>query len=264
MKRIRFYDDNINHISSVNVQYPDRIEAILVHERPIVTNVTKSRMVEKLHDYVSHVEKNGGWDLLGEDKDLLKILRFYKSLPNVTDIDFSQGVTVAAFRELEEWGRRLPNKAAGDRFKGKVFFDWDRVLNLMEGMYTPHDGMRYTIQAMQDKGFEPSGYVKVCLGTKERYAALLRVISTLITEGIEVNIVTNNGACVNNPTVMSQFHYIARALDPRVVVHCCNEFPNKALCIDTRGIADGVSFGKGRRNWKRKHQCLMFVNHGSF
>ena len=263
VKRIRFYDDNNYHIVSVEEKFPDRIDAIQVHELQILK--PGGSPVESLHDYVKFVRKHGGWDLTGRDHDLKTILDFYMTFPDAYDVEFSQGVTVEAFQELEKWARRLPARAPGDRFKGKVFFDWDRVLNLMEGMYIPRDAAtsRSTQAAMQAHNLHPRGYVKVCLGTKARYDALKKALRTLIVDNdIQVNIVTNNGSCANDDDT-SPFQYIAHFLDPLIVVHCCNMFDHKAACIDTRGIADGVSFGRSNKRTKRKDNIRMFLNHGS-
>lgn len=261
VKRIRFYDDNNNHIMSVARDFPDRIEAIQVHELPIVT--PSGPPVESLYDYVKFVRTHGGWDLTGMDRDLKSILDYYMTFPNDYEVEFSQGVTIEAFHELEDWARSLPARAPGDRFKGKVFFDWDRVLNLMEGMYIPRDATsRSTQAAMQAHKLHPRGYVKVCLGTKARYDALKKALQTLIVDNdIQVNIVTNNGSCANDDDT-SPFQYIAHFLDPHIVVHCCNMFHHKAACIDMRGIANGVSFGKSNQRSNRK-DIRMFVNHGS-
>jgi len=212
-----------------------------------------------LHDYVHYIRNYGDWDLTGADRDLKDVLDFYQSLRDDAGIELSQSVTVQAFQELEEWVDMLPPQSARDTFRGKVFFDWDRVLNLMEGMFIPPPDHHLPSFTYREFTLEPSGYAKVCFGTKARYLAFKRAVSHMIRKNVEVNIVTNNTTCSNDDE-NSAFHRIAKALDPRIVVHCCKDFRNKALCIDTRGITNGVSFGKRRKN--RKHHVGMFVNHG--
>jgi hypothetical protein len=252
VKRIRFYDDNVGHITAVNREFGDMIEGILVHQIPLMNCMTGD-MVTMLRDYENYIQECGGWDLDGEDSDLNGVLAVYGKIANAHE-EISQALSIQDFDDLQAWAAELPDNP-GRRFRGKVFFDWDQVLNHIEGMY-----VHPTIwQVRAQKNVEPSGYLKLCMGSKARMLKVKQTISYLFAHDIEVNIVTNNGSC-RNGDADAVFGYISAALDPRIQVHCCKTYPEKAACIRARDITQGVAFGKSKKSKKRHHGVLMFTN----
>ncbi len=236
IRKIRLYDDDPGHITSVQAAYPDVIQAIQVPQHPLVltgTYIQYMRMPEQ------------GWDLRGEDADLGRMLDYFETHRLTDEPVVSQGLQRQDFDDLQDWAERLPEQP-GRRIKGKVFFDWDQVLNHLEGVKV-HENMTILRQVPE---LTTSAYVKFCFGSKARYRMIRSTISMLLRENIEVHIVTNNGSCRNDDEE-AIFGHIAAALNPRVQVHCCRTYPNKALCIDARAITSGISsssssFGRSR------------------
>lgn len=246
VRRIRFYDDDPGHITAVQQEFADKIQAIQVPRHPLVLTGT----------YIEYLRlPSSGWDLAGEDSDLGRMIHYFETHGLTHEPVVSQGLQRQDFDDLQDWAERLPEQS-GRKIKGKVFFDWDQVLNHLEGMRV-HASMTVLRQVPE---LTPSAYVKMCFGTKDRYRMIRSTITMLIRQNIEVHIVTNNGSCANDDEE-AVFGHIAAALNPRVQVHCCRTYPNKAICIDDRAITSGLSFGgRGR---KKQGGIRMFTNLGA-
>lgn len=238
VKRIRFYDDNNGHISAVNDEFGHMVEGFLVPQNPLLNCITGEE-INTLRGYEEYIRECGGWDFDGADKDLNELLEMYSKIPNDHE-EVSQALTDRDLDELREWAERLPENP-GHRFKGKVFFDWDQVLNHIEGIYVAK-----TIQEVHDRNINQSAYLKLCMGSKARMLKVKQLVSFLFAQDIEVNVVTNNGSC-RNEDIDAVFGYITDVLDTRIQVHCCNTYAHKADCIRERNITNGVAFGKSRR-----------------
>ena len=248
VRRIRFYDDDPGHITAVQQEFADKIQAIQVPRHPLVLTGT----------YLEYLRSpSSGWDLVGEDSDLGRMIVYFETHGLTHEPVVSQGLQRQDFDDLRDWAERLPEQSGHRRIKGKVFFDWDQVLNHLEGMRV-HESMTLLRQVPE---LTPSAYVKMCFGSKARYQMIHSTISMLIRQNIEVHIVTNNGSCTNDDEE-AVFSHIAAALNPRVQVHCCRTYPNKAICIDERAITSGLSFGSSGER-KKKQGMHMFTNLGA-
>lgn len=233
VRRIRFYDDDPGHITAVQEAFPDTIQSIQVPRHPLILSG---------RTYLEYLRSpSSGWDLTGEDADLGRMVEYFETHGLTNEPVVSQGLQRQDFDDLQDWAERLPEQP-GRRIKGKVFFDWDQVLNHLEGMRV-HASITILRQVPE---LSPSAYVKMCFGTNERYRMIHSTISMLMRQGVEVHIVTNNAGCTNDDEE-AIFGHIAAALNPRIQVHCCRTYPNKAFCIDARAITSGLSFGNRRR-----------------
>jgi hypothetical protein len=237
--RIRFYDDDPRNIDAVNAAYPGVIESILVPRHALGVG-----------DYYNYIETTGGWDLDGADVDLRAVLVFLRQR-NVQERVVVHALTLAHFDSIRAWAGALPPPSGGRITRGKVFFDWDQVVSHLEGYVAP-----LQVDQLHANGLTASGYMKLCMGTRQRMDAFRGLVDYLIGRNVEVHIVTNNGGCSNTDD-QPTFRYIANSLDPRLQVSCCRTYASKGICIQARNISHlafgrrVLSFGSFKRRYKK-------------
>jgi hypothetical protein len=259
--RIRFYDDSIVNINSVSTAFPGVIDCIhvpavrLMHCRPGDAGVEPNLTAP--NGYFRFMEECGGWDLTGADEDLARLIAYFRAHNNLAEPHVSQAVTLAHIADIRTWADSLPDVTSGVR--GKLFLDWDQVVSHLEGFLAPSRVSH--LQHPSFAGIVPSGYAKLCLGTKERYDAMRGLFGHLLDHNMEVHIVTNNGTCVNRMDDFDFFRPMIATIDPRIQASCCKEVPyrgNKGMCILARDIAKlsfgrhVTSFGKFRAGYTKK------------
>lgn len=257
-RRIRFYDDDPKNLVAVNKYFADVVECI--HVPP--TLLVVGNELKGPDEYFRHIEENGGWDLTGEDADLAAVIRFLRSTGMTSQYSgVVQGLTLVELNDIRTWADSLPDPAApymqGTRvlttpIRGKLFLDWDEVVSQLEGIAAPR-----TMAEAGTAGVTPLGFLKLCMGSRARFVAMKELIAYLIdTKGMEVHIVTNNGACKKN----SVFQYVAQSLHPAITVNCCRDYRgDKGFCMSSLGITRMetvrllTSFGTFKRGYMRKH-----------
>lgn len=256
--RIRFYDDDPKNLVAVNKYFP-AVECI--HVPP--TLLVEGNELKGPDEYFRHIEEHGGWDLAGEDADLAAVIGYLRRFGVTSQYSgVVQGLTSVGFSDIRTWVDSLPDPPApymqGTRvltipIRGKLFLDWDEVVSQLEGIAAPS-----TMAGMGTAGVTPLGFLKLCMGSRVRLVAMKELIAYLIdTKGMEVHIVTNNGACKEN----SVFQYVAQSLHPEITVNCCRDYRggDKGFCVRSLGLTRMetvlllTSFGTFKRGYMRKH-----------
>ena len=217
----RFYDDSPDNIHAVSKDC--NIECIQVPR----TNKTVPKGSEdggSPHDYCRWVKKRGGWDLANADKDLADVLEYYSAREDFGEEDTSDSLTEPMMRELRTWAQTNRNARC-------VIFDFDRVINMTEGIMafdTPSD--------LHDAGLSVSGLTKYHMGTKERMALFRRVLNELVRREIAVCVVSNNEAALTK-TFVALLHHLHPVFTRETVV-ASKDYPTKLHCIRQRGLTD--------------------------
>lgn len=208
----RFYDDSPDNIS--DVQEDLRIECILV---PRITTGPRGADDEGTADeYIRYIEKEGGWDLDGEDSDLKDVLNRFRKDGTAED-NISDSLTEESMEDLRRWVMSNENAKC-------VIFDFDRVINRVEGV-VGYD----TEEEIRQIGITAAGLAKYHMGTKRRKRAFKRLLNDLIRRCIHIHIVTNNTAAG-----CELFYKIVKHIHPvftKATVHGSYDHDTKLLCI---------------------------------
>ncbi len=215
---IRFYDDSPDNIA--DVRKDEKIECIHV-ARTNRTVPKGSADGGSGRAYLDFVKSKGGWDLHGQDHDLLDVLRYYKD-HSYDEEDTSDSLTEPMMRDLRTWAQTNRNARA-------VFFDFDRVINQVEGILSFD-----TVSDVRGAGLTVSGLVKYHVGTKSRLALFRRVLDELVRIGIKVHVVSNNEAAKTEffVALLKGIHGVFS----REVVHASMDYPTKLHCIRQKGL----------------------------
>lgn len=258
--RIRFYDDDIRNIVNVHRSFPGVIECIHVPPVPLrdckvqqqittpTTPTTDANPLVRKNGYLTYIEECGGWELDGMDKDLHQVMKYLRNSAGGTVEDIVvQGLNYMDVQNIFEWSNDLPDvDTASGEIRGKLFLDWDQVVNHLEGVPIPQ-----LLEHIAKLGLTSSGITKYCVGKRARYDAFRNLFVHLFDRNVHVYIVTNNGGCRNND-LSSPFQSLAMELHPRIGVVCCRKeyHGDKGFCIQVTGIAQ-LAFG-------RRHSMLSF------
>jgi hypothetical protein len=216
LKNIRFYDDSEENIEDVQKDF--NIECIHV-PRTDTTPKGRSQGGEE-HEYIRYIRDHGKWDLDNKDSDLYDVLCFYHESPQMQEDEVSEGLTEKHINELLQWTRKNPNAKC-------VIFDFDRVLNRVEGVIG-YD----TVAEIRKYHLKPSGLAKYHLGSKRRMIKLKKMFDELVRRGIDVRIVTNNTAagCELFTEILKCIHPVFNkktihgSYDHDTKLHCIREF----------------------------------------
>ena len=265
--RVRFYDDDINNIRNVQESYPSVIECI--HVPYVYLNEdcsppqpgqarrsTGENPLTRPNAYNEYLRRCGKWDLTGADEDLQRVIELTGN--TYTEHVVAEGLNYMHVQDIFEWCNRLPDvDTTRGRIRGKLFLDWDQVVNHLEGVSTPRTLAEYA----RYPGLTASGLAKYCLGSRARYDAFRNLFAYLFSRNVRVYIVTNNGACRSrDPT--SAFQGLAHELHPEIRVVCCrvDYSGHKGQCIRGTRIAmlafgqerqRLMSFGKFQKSYKK-------------
>ena len=217
----RFYDDSPDNVRDVARDM--NIECIQV---PRSNKVVPKGSEDggSPHDYARWVKKRGGWDLEGEDRDIADVLDYYLQRDSFGEEDTSDSLTESMMRDLRTWAQTNRNARC-------VIFDFDRVINLTEGIMsfdTPSD--------LHDAGLTVSGLTKYHMGTKQRMQLFRRVLNELVRREVSVHVVSNNEAALTK-TFVAVLHNLHPVFS-RESVHASKDFPTKLHCIRQRGLTD--------------------------
>jgi hypothetical protein len=217
---IRFYDDSPDNISDVRKDMT--IECIHV---PRVNRKVPPGTCDggKNLDYCNYVKKKGGWKLDTVDSDLASVLEYYMNKDDFSEEDTSDSLTENGMRELRTWA--CTNRNASD-----VIFDFDRVINLTEGIMgydTPSD--------LHERDLRVSGLAKYHMGTKSRLMLFRRVLNELTRRNVRVHVVSNNEAAAT-PLFSALLHAIHPAFHRDNIYASCT-YKTKLHCIRQKGLA---------------------------
>jgi hypothetical protein len=121
--------------------------------------------------------------------------------PHVSDAyDIESGVQTPHIEELNSWIQETSTLS-----KRAAIFDWDRTLTMFEG---------FPIKTNATTTFEQR--LRYLLGGDERYDQIRNMLRDLHTQGIEIFILTNNGAC-GNPHYGNLFPNLVTDLFSRII-----------------------------------------------
>lgn len=207
---IRFYDDSPENIADVITH--GTIECIHVPR----TNTIMPRGMS----YNEFVRTRGGWKLNGKDADLLQVLDTLRSDEDVEE--FSDSLTEAHMTELRQWVRKKPQGSC------RVMFDFDRVINQVEGMIAG------SLKTIQEQQLNVPGLAKYHIGTKARWQAFRKTIDELLKHNANVSVVTNNPGC-QDESFVAVLNFI-HPVFTKENVHCSHRFANKLNCMSARKL----------------------------
>lgn len=206
----RFYDDSPENIADVITH--GSIECI--HVPRVNTLIAKGR------SYNEFVRSTGGWKLTGKDADLLQVLDTLKSDADLEE--FSDALTPEHMSELRRWVRAKPKGTC------RVMFDFDRVINMVEGMIAG------SVETIQGQNLNITGLAKYHIGTKERLQNFRKTVDELLRHNARVSVVTNNPGC-QDASFVEVLHYI-HPIFTKENVHCSYRFANKLNCMSARKL----------------------------
>ncbi len=207
---VRFYDDSPENIADVITH--GAIECI--HVPRINTSLPRDMT------YNDYVRTRGGWKLQGKDSDLLQVLDTLRSEQDMEE--FSDSLTEAHMSELRQWVRKRPKGSC------RVMFDFDRVINQVEGMIAG------SLKTIQEQQLNISGLAKYHIGTKARWQAFRKTVDELLKQGASVSVVTNNPGC-QDESFVAVLNFIHPAFT-KENVHCSYRFANKLNCMSARKL----------------------------
>lgn len=226
IKKYRFYDDDRNNIQKMKED--ERIQSILVKRRPLQSNTIglyDNYHINKSIYYREHIEYV--YDINGKDADIKNYIEIRRGLKNEDEHHVSEGLDILMLNELKEWADLLYQQeiqTEQQEYIGCVFFDFDRVLNCLEGITITRNLNDFkTIY-----NIEPYGILKYIFGSKERYDSIYYTIDYLLQRKIKVCILTNNTACDSHPSfkeLLGYYHNYFREYPDRI--YCSVTYPSK-------------------------------------
>lgn len=213
---IRFYDDMKGNITKMNQHVPTKlvprfIQSVLV-DGPVIAEGEK---------YVEAVQESFQ-PLPGSPLDAL--IRQLNS-KYVATFRAKSGLTWDHLSDLHIWGSRLAQLHTHGRLNGRLFLDFDYVINRLEGVAWPSSE-----ETFQEMG-NGEGHIMFAVGDITRLYSLRFLIHFLETNGIEVYILTNNLSCINE-IQKSYFERMIQKLHPVLTksrLLCGNEESNNKL-----------------------------------
>jgi hypothetical protein len=253
VKKYRFYDDEHANINAVSRD--SRVECILVPRRQMSDNTIgledeksfeyqrnsvdpnvffKANSIPK-KTYPDHVHDT--YNLSDPQKqeehaDLVKYLNLMRTnvLRNGNERFVSEAFDFQMMNECRSWATNLneqeESKGNTDEFYGIVFFDFDRVLNCVEGISISHtkEQMKTTYD------IDVSGVVKYIIGSPTRLSQLRELLGYLEFKKIRVCILTNNGACGDREMFYDVCEGIHSCIK-RQNIYCCRNKSSKLECL---------------------------------
>ena len=208
IKKHRFYDDDPNNIELVS-QDP-RIQCILVQRRQM-SDGTKGRKDSPEYNgyqfltnqtipsrtYDEHLAY--AYNLFSPEKrqehtDLITFmdLMHNQALHQQNEKHVSEAFDENMITECRQWAGQLLNQElqrnTQNEFIGSVFFDFDQVINAVEGMSVLNSAEDMERQF----NVHISGIVKYLIGSPERLQLLRNLFTDLESKKIRVYILTNN------------------------------------------------------------------------
>ncbi len=196
----RFYDDNQ---LNVNRFRGTSVEGIHVPVKPITfkhndmsylvtgthDNILPSADIEKLLnnpwdpqknilEYYTYLEHFGGYPS-AEHEILMSLIRYLRRA-KFHNYHVSQSFTYENMDELKEWANKNKNVLK------RVYFDFDRVINLMEGLPSSRTPVRE---------ITPESLAYLAIGPYERLLKFRETLDNIISNNTEVYILTNNTGC---------------------------------------------------------------------
>lgn len=163
MTSVRFYDNDINHIYSIEELCPD-IESIHVPEIPISweypTNNAYARLIKSFD---------------GETHQPVR------------------GLTDKHIDDIMNWSEKMNDI----NIKPIIIFDWDRTLTQVEGFTSPGLEGRF----WKRHGIQFGDVVQYLVGGGERLNLLQMMDAHLVINNADIYVLTNNTACFLYPDV---------------------------------------------------------------
>lgn len=185
---IRFYDDmedNINDVLKHNKTdtysflIPVPINACLVPE-------SEEYQGQNYVDYV--VDGYGDQARTDEFQHMLNSEVFQE---NIDSLQSSPSLTSKMLKDIRTWCDKLRGKRLHGNLNGRLFLDFDFVINKLNGVSWPKTR----------KEFKRQGgglcHLQFAIGTKKRFDDIIYTIDYLESNDIEVYILTNNTSCEN-------------------------------------------------------------------
>ncbi len=256
VKKYRFYDDEHANINAV--ARDSRIECILVPRRQMSDNTigtedevsfeyqrnpvnpnaffrTPSSIPKKTYpEHVYDTYNLSDPQKLEEHADLVKYLDLMRNnvLRNngYNERYVSEAFDFKMMNQCRSWATDLneqeESKGNKDEFYGIVFFDFDRVLNCVEGISILH-----TKEQMKSQyDIDVSGVVKYIIGSPTRLSQLRELLGYLEFKKIRVCILTNNGACGDREMFYDVCEGIHSCIK-RENIFCCRKNSSKLECL---------------------------------
>jgi hypothetical protein len=243
VKKNRFYDDDPRNIEIVS-QDP-RIECILVQRRQMsdgTKGTEDTREYRLLLDktiptktYNEHLTSTYNLHLnSSEHEDLVTYM-------NVLNQNNEKHVTEAfdptMIAECRQWAQQLYNQEIQKNTQGQqqhfgnVFFDFDQVINTVEGI-----SILDTAAAMKTQfNVDLSGIVKYLIGSPERLRLLRELFADLESKRIKIYILTNNTGCTKL-SFSEVLHELYSGFNKSNILCCASVSGGKLECLYQNNI----------------------------
>lgn len=251
VKKYRFYDDDPHNIAAV--EKDNRIECILVPRRQMEDGTIGSQDVYDPHyirnesntkTYYEHLQKTYNLSNLKNRIDNKDLIKYIDTLSSSKDTDYNEKHVSESFDsemmfDCRMWATELydqeVNNGNTDDYYGAVFFDFDRVLNSIEGI-----SITYTVEEMKSRhDVELSAVVKYIIGSPKRLQELRLFFGFLEFKKIRACILTNNGACGEREMFYDVCAAIHNSLK-RENIFCCRRKINKLVCLYENNVLDEI------------------------
>jgi hypothetical protein len=243
---VRFYDDDSRNI--LDASRDTRVEAIHVAsvQSPGQPRGTGDNKYARPDEYMTYVIEEGKWDLHKHDSDLATFIAYRKSKDLNSETYVSDALTEQDMSDVCKWAMKTsstpspsllsstvvetPQSLRKKKKRKVVVFDFDRVINRVEGIFLVNGGK---------SNVRPSGIAKYSIGTKSRLEAFRKMIDCILNTGNSVYIVTNNSGY--GPLFVDVLHALHPHFNAKNVISSLPFKRNKLLTMYKHGILPSPS-----------------------